>query len=99
MLKNTLLICLFISQIQIAACARHKEVTVDQSCTQQISLAEQLQQQQAGALDNRLNETITNLIAAAKIHAQHSQHVLCIDKVQRALTLLGNQTATTNQQN
>ena len=99
MMKNTLLICLLISQLHIAACAKKKEVTVEQSCTQQISQAEQLQQEKAGTLDDRLNATITNLISAAKIHSQHSQYVLCIDKVERALTLLENRTAATQQQN
>lgn len=99
MIKNSLLICLLIFQFGVAGCARNKQADADQSCQQQISRAEQLQQQNAGTLDKGLNETITNLIVAAKIHAQHAQEMLCIEKSQRALTLLQDATATKDQQN
>jgi hypothetical protein len=99
MIKNTLLICLLIFQIAITGCARNKQAEADQSCQQQISRVEQLQQQHADALDKGLNETINNLIVAAKIHAQHAQEILCIEKTQRALTLLEDSSTTKGQQN
>jgi hypothetical protein len=39
------------------------------------------------------------LIVAAKIHAQHAQEILCIEKTQRALTLLEDSSTTKGQQN
>ena len=99
MIKNTLLICLLIFQFCVVGCARNRQADADQSCEQLISRAEQLQQQHAGTLDKDLNGTITNLIVAAKIHAQHAQEMLCIEKTQRALTLLQDATTTKRQQN
>lgn len=99
MTKNILLICLFIFQFSGMGCARNKQADGNQSCQQQISRAEQLQQQHADTLDKGLNEAITNLIVAAKIHAQHTQEMLCIEKTQRALTLLQDATTTKGQQN
>lgn len=99
MLKKTLFIYLLICQLAVLGCARKKEATVEQSCTQQTAQAEQLQQGKTASLDKKLNETIRNLIIAAKIHAQHAQYILCIDKTQRALSLLENTASVKTEKN
>lgn len=85
-MKNILILCLIISQLLVYSCARKKTLTSDELCTQQIKQAE-AQQTTLTELDTKLKTIITNLITAAKIHQQHNEHMLCLEKIQRALTL------------
>jgi hypothetical protein len=73
----------------LSGCARKK--SVDQSCRQQITQTEELYQGKTGSLPKSQDTIITNLITAAKIHQQHGEEMLCIEKIQRANTLLEEQ--------
>ena len=94
MLKKLVIINLSLSLLTVLGCAGRKAATVEQTCKQQTTQAEQQQREKISILDKKLNETITNLIIAAKVHKQHSQYVLCIDKTGRALSLLESTTKT-----
>lgn len=86
-MKNLLILCLIISQFTIFSCARKRTPGNDELCGQQIKLAEE-QTGKTIELDKMHKTTITNLISAAKIHQQHNEQMLCLEKIQRALTLL-----------
>ena len=86
-MKNILILCLIISQLMVYSCARKKTLSNDELCMQQIKQAEE-QQTAATELNNSLKNIIANLITAAKIHHQHNEQMLCLEKIQRALTLL-----------
>ena len=99
MIKHSLFITLIIFQLTSISCARKPSVETRQTCQDQIKRAENLQKQQQGQLDASLNEVITNLIVAAKIHAQHSEQVKCIEKTGRALELLKDPNTIKDQKN
>jgi len=86
--RNILTVCLLISLVLPAACARKKAATENQSCQQQIAQAEAELQTKTATLTKSQNSIISNLITAAKIHQQHKEEMLCVEKVQRAITLL-----------
>ena len=99
MIKNNLQICLFIFPFMVIGCTANMHADPEQTCKEQISRAEKQLQAQTGKLDKALNDMISNLIIAAKIHAQHAEQVMCIEKSARALTLLQNATTVKDPQN
>lgn len=99
MIKNNLLICLLIFPFIVIGCAGNNHADPEQTCKEQISRAEKQLQAQTGKLDKALSDMISNLIIAAKIHAQHAEQVMCVEKSARALTLLQDETAVKDPQN
>ena len=78
---------LFLSLILIA-CAKNHSIPLDTQCNQDIKHANEHLKTSSGELDKAAQNTIENLIQAAKIQQQHAKYPDCIDKAQRALTLL-----------
>jgi hypothetical protein len=99
MIKNNLRIYLLIFPFVVIGCAGNKHVDAEQTCKEQISRAERQLQAQTGKLDKALSDMINNLIIAAKIHAQHAEQVMCVEKTARALTLLQDTTTVKDPQN
>ena len=72
----------------ISACAKHRSVPMSIQCNDEIKLASKHLKAVEGKQDKTLIKKIENLIQAAKIQQQHEMYASCIDKTQRALTLL-----------
>jgi hypothetical protein len=83
--------------LAITACAKHRSVPLSIQCDEDIKQATKSLNVTVSELDKALAKKIENLIEAAKIQQQHEMYPSCIDKAQRALTLLKtDKRATTN---
>lgn len=78
----------FFLALAITACAKHRSVPLDIQCDGDIKRATRYLEATASELDKVTIKKIENLIQAAKIQQQHAMYPSCIDKAQRALTLL-----------
>jgi hypothetical protein len=79
----------FSTSLLIVACAKHRQVPLDIQCDNDIQAAIKLTADTADKqMDENLARKIRSLIQAAKIQQQHADFASCIDKAQRALTLL-----------
>lgn len=87
---------LFLS-LTLIACAKNRSIPLNIQCNQDIKSANEHLKTRSGELDKVAQNTTENLIQAAKIQQQHAKYPDCIDKAQRALTLLkaGQQTEKT----
>jgi len=78
----------FFLAIVITACAKQRAVPMDTQCNDDITRAGKYLKTTANEFDKATLKKIKNLIQAAKIEQQHAMFPRCIDKAQRALTLL-----------
>ncbi|MBI1422020.1 MAG: hypothetical protein GC149_01055 [Gammaproteobacteria bacterium] len=75
--------------IALTGCAhRTKQVTVDAQCNRLITQAQELYQQKAQTLNQRIADAADNLITGAKIAMEHREFIPCLDKASRAIKLL-----------
>jgi len=72
----------------IIGCAKNRPVPLDITCDENIKTASTLLKNTDTKIDPDSLKKIRNLIQAAKIQQQHAEFASCIDKAQRALTLL-----------
>ena len=86
-MTSKLLQFLFLS-FTLIACAKHRPIPLDVQCDNDIKLASRHLNASKEDLEKDMLEKLTNLISAAKIQQQHGTYPACIDKAQRALTLL-----------
>jgi len=78
----------FLSLTLIVGCAKQRTVRLDIQCDNDIKSASLHLENGADKFDKATQTTIKNLIQAARIQQQHGTFPACIDKAQRALTLL-----------
>ena len=78
----------FFLALSIVACAKHRPLPLDIQCDEGIKSATKHLKETAGEFDKVSLNKIENLIQAAKIQQQHAKFPSCIDKAQRAMTLL-----------
>ena len=69
-------------------CARHKTLSPKDQCSKNITDAGKAIKQKAATFDKKELRRIRNLVKAAKIQQQHDDISGCLDKTNRALTLL-----------
>ena len=78
----------FFLSLAMISCAKHRPVPLDVQCDNDIKLASKHFKASNDELDKDMRKKLGNLIKAAKIQQQHGKYPSCIDKAQRALTLL-----------
>ena len=78
----------FILALAVVACAKQRSEPLDIQCNNDIKHASKHLKATASEFDKATVKKIENLIQAAKIQQQHAMFPSCIDKAQRALTLL-----------
>jgi len=78
----------FLTLSLVVSCARQRTVRLDIQCDRDIKSASRQLNDGTNTFDKATRRTIQNLIQAAKIQQQHGKFPDCIDKAQRALTLL-----------
>lgn len=81
-------ISFFFLALSIVACANQRSIPLDIQCDDGIKRATKYLKATASEFDKTTVKKIENLIQAAKIQQQHAMFPSCIDKSQRALTLL-----------
>jgi len=81
-------ILFFILSFSVIACAKNRPISLDIQCDNDIKLATKHLKASTDELDKDIRKKIDNLVRAAKIQQQHAEYPSCIDKAQRALTLL-----------
>jgi hypothetical protein len=81
-------ISFLIFALAIVACAKHRSLPLSIQCDDDIKLASKHLKATGDEQDKDVRKKIENLIQAAKIQQQHEMYASCIDKAQRALTLL-----------
>ena len=86
-MKTKFVVFIFFT-VLFSACAKHRAVPMDIQCNENIKVANKYVQDAGDNFDKSTLEKIKNLIEAAKIQQQHAEFASCIDKVDRALTLL-----------
>jgi len=69
-------------------CNRHKALPVDKRCNNSIEQADKMLKDKPNSHNKADTERIKNLIKAAKIQQQHGRFNSCVDKTNRALTLM-----------
>jgi hypothetical protein len=74
--------------LSFSACAKHRAVPMDIQCDEYIKTANNYLLNNGENFDKATRNKITNLIQAAKIQQQHGEFANCIDKAERALSLL-----------
>ncbi|VAW96387.1 hypothetical protein MNBD_GAMMA21-1007 [hydrothermal vent metagenome] len=83
---------LFIVIVLIAAtssnCSRHKTPPVNERCENNIKQASKTLEDKSASLNKTDIQRIQNLIKAAKIQQQYGRFNTCVDKMNRALTLM-----------
>lgn len=85
---KTKIVLFILLAVSFSACAKHRKVPMDIQCDENIKTATQYLQNAGDRLDKPTMMKINNLIQAAKIQQQHAEFASCIDKSERALTLL-----------
>ena len=78
----------FLALSLVVACSRQRTVRLDIQCDRDIKSASRQLNDETNTFDKATRTMIQNLILAAKIQQQHGKFPDCIDKAQRALTLL-----------
>lgn len=81
---------ILLASISISCAKKQREPSLDVQCNNDIKSASKLLGS-AKELEKVTKGSITKLIQAAKIHQEHARFPSCIDKAQRALTLIKNQ--------
>lgn len=78
------------ASLLLTSCAqRGKQEPIHVTCDRLISQATASLKQQDKTLGKEIREKITNLIQAARIEQQHRKFSNCVDKAERANSLIG----------
>ncbi len=86
--KQTVIAFIVFVLVTSSSCSRHKEPPVDQRCSKSIEQVSQLLKEKSKDYSKADVQRIQNLIKAAKIQQQHGRFNTCVDKMNRALTLM-----------
>ena len=87
-IKQTAIAFIVLALVTSSSCSRHKKIPVDQSCAKNIEQVSQLLKEKSKDYSKADVQRIQNLIKAAKIQQQHGRFNTCVDKMNRALTLM-----------
>jgi len=71
-----------------SSCSRHKIPPVNERCANDIEQVNKILEEKSRSLSKADTQRIQNLIKAAKIQQQHRRFNNCVDKMNRALTLM-----------
>ncbi len=87
-IKQTTLALLILILVTSTSCSRNKVLPVHEQCSKDIEQVSQLLKQKSKSYNKTETNRIQNLVTAAKIQQQHERFNVCVDKMNRALTLM-----------